>query len=220
MMKGSTCTTRLVITGLSEPVFSLIIAFPSAVLCWSPYSIRLKVQSPLPCLMWANDRIRHLGRLTSFRCRPARRISGVSAPSHRSRPLRQPCPSYADAGGRNIQTSSFIKSEAKLVLGVERRRMKRAIYRCNRVRDFIVVLPHHRSSDRDRDGVGLEHEVFDGGASFGRQGGRRIDDTTHHRSRRECAQAVTQQGHERVLLMRRRRLTLRRPGWHPRPGRR
>src|SRR5258708_38316831 len=109
----------------------------------------------------------------------------------------------------------FIEGEAKLVLGVERRRMKRAIYRCNRMRDFVVVLPHDLDSDRDRDGVGLEYEVVDRGASFGRQGGRRIDEATHRRSRREFAEAVTQQGHERVLLMRRRRVTLRRPGWRP-----
>jgi hypothetical protein len=56
----------------------------------------------------------------------------------------------------------FIKGEAKLILGVERRRMKRTIHRCNRMRDFVVVLPHHRGSDRD--GIGLEREVIDGGA--------------------------------------------------------
>src|SRR5258707_3860519 len=162
--------------------------------------------------MWPNGPIRHFGRLTSSRRRPPRLISGVSARSHRSRPLRQPCPSYADAGGRNIQTSSFIKSEAKLVLGVERRRMKRAIYRCNRVRDFIVVLPHHRSSDRDRDGVGLEHEVFDGGASFAPQGGRRIDDTTQPPSPPAFAHAGPQTRPERVLPTRGPSLTLRLPG--------
>src|SRR5258708_31328957 len=117
--------------------------------------------------MWPNDPIRHLGRLTSSCRRPPRLKSGSAhGPTVRGRYDNLALHARMQAA-EIFKRPSFIKSEAKLVLGVERRRMKRAIYRCNRMRDFIVVLPHHRGSDRDRDGVGLEHEVLDGGASFG-----------------------------------------------------
>src|SRR6266404_4659939 len=83
--------------------------------------------------------------------------SPVPGPRVTSRASAGPvsCPSHADAGGRDIQTSPVYRSEPKLVLGVERRQMKRAIHRCNRTRDFVVVLSHHRRSDRDRSGLRL-----------------------------------------------------------------
>jgi len=59
-----------------------------------------------------------------------------------------------------FKRSCFIEGEAELVLGVERRRTKRAISRYDRMHDVIVVLPHHRRPDRDRDDVGLEGEII------------------------------------------------------------
>src|ERR1700692_4246960 len=120
----------------------------------------------------------HLGRLTSFRRRSAHPKGRVSAPFHHSRRYHNLGLHMRMQTAEIFKRSCFIEGEAELVLGVERRRTKRAIQRNNRMHNVILVLPHHRGSDRDRDGIGLEGEVVDGGAGGGWYGSRSIGDAT------------------------------------------
>jgi hypothetical protein len=92
------------------------------------------------------------------------------------------------------------EGESVFIFRVEGGGVELALGLDDRVRNVVVVLPHDPGPDRDGDDVRLEHEVVDGDAAFGRRRGNGVDGAAHRHARRECAEALFQQGHWNDLV--------------------